>query len=440
MLENTTVNNDQNALLRHGEITEEDLLHRAKGVMLEELSTSPDPNRKLVKEPNADRETMVAFYTARDPGKLPLIDKILERFKGKEPTMYEFITQQYDVSRTSYYRDSLIKYYERHNPSRICATDVILDLYEGQEEQLFLLLVNKYNPRSPIAVWCRYFQPGSHTPYFHNKITGVVQWQIPETGYVVDHERKVLMPIRNIYGEQISLEQVGNEQSAVQRKTNLPPPPPPQDDFVPNYVVNLQPKVPGSTNLSPSHLPHGSRRSGSPDIIAQEVGGSSPVRMPPVPRLQMSGVLDSVFREPSMTKEISSFQSQQPATRFGSQNMSYGLGSIGSGNPTPVFAPTYSNPAVEVIARPTAVSQPTTTQPFQPLPGNQMVEYEPCVCEECHQVCNGFEDLANHKETAQHGSWYRCTTGDCKFSFPSQISLVYHIMTKHPQASPRHFV
>ena len=160
-------------------VTESELLRAAKVALLEDIAKpcgeAVTQQRGRLIEPEADRETLVAFFTARDPDKLPLIGEILTRFEGKEPTMYEHLVQQYAISRTNPHRDEIIKFYERNNPSRICAADLILDLYTGQEEQLMFLLVNKYIKDSPLRVWCRYVDSSTGREYFHNRITQEVQ-------------------------------------------------------------------------------------------------------------------------------------------------------------------------------------------------------------------------------------------------------------------------
>ena len=211
-------------------VTERQLLVAAKAALEESVLQPPLESamsaRARLIEPEADRQTLVAFFTAVDPSKLGLVDQILQRYAGKEPTMYETLTSQYGVARTNTHRDSVIKFYERVNPSRICAVDLILHMYEGKEEELMFLLINKYQTHSGLRIWCRYVDSGTGKEYYHNRVTQEVQvrekinrkrnhfislcltprispslfflpqWEMPADGYLVEDGSDVLRAIR----------------------------------------------------------------------------------------------------------------------------------------------------------------------------------------------------------------------------------------------------
>eukprot|EP01063_Lacrimia_lanifica_P012076 TRINITY_DN18698_c0_g1_i1.p1 TRINITY_DN18698_c0_g1~~TRINITY_DN18698_c0_g1_i1.p1 ORF type:complete len:416 (+),score=127.41 TRINITY_DN18698_c0_g1_i1:77-1249(+) len=379
-------------------VTEQHLLKAARRELLLELEQHVPGSvqaRGDAVEPQADRQTLTAFFSARDPDKLPYVDEILTKFKGREPTMYEHLMTQYRVKRTNRYRDEIIKYYERHNPARICAVDVILDLYEGREDQLMFLLVNKYRADSPLRVWCRYVDSGTGREYFHNRITQEVQWAVPKCGYLIDSGQSYLIPLEGYAaakGAQTAKAQ--EQQQQHQEQQEQPPPPQPgsaERASPPQRVVIMDPtEVVGA---------------GSPE----ELHGTQP---------QSQASLASVLH-PKMPPPTNVAQRGVPG---------------GSASPDRYRAPAFAVAAPQPSPAPSTPTRalPPRRAPSIPLPTQE----DMCVCEVCNKVCSGFEALAAHKEEAGHGAWYPCGVDGCPFQFPSNHSLLLHRLQMHEYAQP----
>ncbi|KAJ9469983.1 hypothetical protein DIPPA_35910 [Diplonema papillatum] len=379
----------------HSGVTEQDLLFAARRTLLQELRaphSSPLSRRAAFVEPEADRQTLVAFFTVKDPSKLPLIDEILEKFKGKEPTMYEFLITQYGISRANKHRNEIVKYYERHNPTRICAVDLILDIYDGHEDQLMFLLVNKYQPNSPLKVWCRYLDTQSGRQYFHNRITQEVQWEVPTEGFLVDPTKAMLHAVSR----------------PLTPVSVLPSHPP-------AHVTTPTPTTLHSRSASPAWQPPAAitacAQAISPPRSSPEknVKIRLPSNEPRKPTRPARGRRDSFdYGTPLRSHEVPLHPKQpHPTKSIGAMGADY-AGADEDGQSMDVLS--VSSSAADAAS-------------------------EPCVCEVCHVVCQGFEDLAQHKERAKHGSWHQCGVDDCPFRFPSQHSLLLHTLQIH-QTSP----
>eukprot|EP01062_Namystynia_karyoxenos_P082914 TRINITY_DN9430_c0_g1_i2.p1 TRINITY_DN9430_c0_g1~~TRINITY_DN9430_c0_g1_i2.p1 ORF type:complete len:426 (+),score=50.49 TRINITY_DN9430_c0_g1_i2:107-1384(+) len=411
-----------------GGATERELLEAAQRVLKEELQAAHRHGGPGVRasEPEADRETLVAFFTARDPAKLPLVDSILEKFAGREPSMYEGLVQQYGLSRNGPHRDDIVKYYALHNPSRICAVDVLLDLYRGREEQLLFLLVNKYQPGCPLRLWVRYFDDASQHYYYYDRVSRAVQWERPTTGYVVEPDgsglTKLGSPDRHGgagEGTQPAQHWYTADPPATSGCTEVPlplraPPPRPQ-------AWSPGPESPPPRAIAPQHQGYPPAQGSPPPHEASllpQPRARSPPRPPPrdmgsPQRPVLSGAAPCAAQPPQQHGPLSGGAAPcaaQPPQQHGPQSASPPPRAPASGQGSP--------------ARTASSSRPGATG----------ADSEVCLCEECHAVCRGFEALAAHKEQAGHGAWFACPAGACPYQFPSQHSLLLHQLQCHPSA------
>ena len=106
------------------------------------------------------RKKLVGIYEKHNPDKLGEVDTILERFKGRESTLFEMLEKKYvlDVAfatpanRVAAERDrihqlrrkKLVGIYEKHNPDKLKDVDALLKAYAGRESALFEKLEKKY--------------------------------------------------------------------------------------------------------------------------------------------------------------------------------------------------------------------------------------------------------------------------------------------------------
>eukprot|EP01064_Diplonema_japonicum_P004732 TRINITY_DN13100_c0_g1_i1.p1 TRINITY_DN13100_c0_g1~~TRINITY_DN13100_c0_g1_i1.p1 ORF type:complete len:173 (+),score=32.28 TRINITY_DN13100_c0_g1_i1:18-536(+) len=97
---------------------------------------------------------------------------------------------------------------------------------------------------------------------------------------------------------------------------------------------------------------------------------------------------------------------------------------------SPVIHARQTSPTVH-----TACPSPEVERPESTLGIMSSIEQEPALCEVCHAVCTGFEELASHKEEQNHGQWYPCGVEHCPFQFPSHHSLLLHRLQIHQSSS-----
>lgn len=134
----------------------------------------------------AHRERVLRFYQKYNPTKLHEVDGVLERFKGKEATLFAALEKKYgpepraneDLSVDSspsaavtaapvtadkkskkkaekaatpdaimdFNLKRLLAFYRRYNPEKVDDVPTVLAKYKGKEAQLFDALVKKYGP------------------------------------------------------------------------------------------------------------------------------------------------------------------------------------------------------------------------------------------------------------------------------------------------------
>eukprot|EP01065_Artemidia_motanka_P010647 TRINITY_DN15668_c0_g1_i2.p1 TRINITY_DN15668_c0_g1~~TRINITY_DN15668_c0_g1_i2.p1 ORF type:complete len:425 (+),score=84.87 TRINITY_DN15668_c0_g1_i2:66-1340(+) len=388
-----------------GFVDEQQLLGAAREALLAEIRDHRSYDRPPVRragEPGADRETLVAFFTARDPAKLDMVDSILERFTGREPTMYEGLVQQYGLWRANPHRDSIIKYYAIHNPSRICAVDVLLDLYHGREEQLMFLLLNKYHPTCPLRLWVKYWDEASGHHYYYDRVTQQVQWERPDAGYVVDPDGTGLTKLSPrsrapatwftadppALGSDLSVAALAAFPTADSGKPSPPP-------------VRWSTDQYGSPPRRVSHSPARTPRV-PVDLFPVDVPAAYPADLPVSP----VSVRAQQPQQAGLAAHLRRCRSSSPGS------------ALSAPQPPPLQEP----------------PPPSQCAPPSPRSRSGDVANEVCLCEECHAVCQGFDALATHKEQAGHGAWHKCPVGPCPYQFPNQHSLLLHRLQCHPQS------
>lgn len=114
------------------------------------------------------------FYTKYNPDKLSDIQSTLEKFKGREETMFKALVRKYGpepaddevlavptqdsgeacsttatispIESSNPYFGRLFKFYEKYNPDKMDDVPGLLEKYEGKEPKLFKALVKKYGP------------------------------------------------------------------------------------------------------------------------------------------------------------------------------------------------------------------------------------------------------------------------------------------------------
>ncbi|KAF1333368.1 Rna-binding protein, partial [Globisporangium splendens] len=128
----------------------------------------------------AHRERLLRFYQKYNADKLHEIDGVLERFKGKEASLFTALVKKYgpepsadevlaapapsakksdkkkDVAAAASVPESkvvkdfnharLLAFYKKYNPDKVGDVETVLSKYKGKEAQLFDALVRKYGP------------------------------------------------------------------------------------------------------------------------------------------------------------------------------------------------------------------------------------------------------------------------------------------------------
>ena len=264
------------------------------------------------------------------------------------------------------------------------------------------------------------------------------QWETPEGGFLVEPERNVIHPIKA-----------------------APRPHPPGVRMPKHTTANTSTTTTHAPERYPSHdRHHTTALSEVPRAPSVPIRREPYYQPSPAPTPQYAPPSDAVFNAPSV-------QSSSP-NRFGAK------GGDGSANGSPQSSRRHqeriTNHEREEILRsvlpererallasrrqeeeipdyqiPLHPKTPLATQSaLGGVPGQggggggggvssqyATADSDPCICEVCNLICNGFEELANHKETADHGQWFICQVDNCPFQYPSQLSLLLHRLQVH---------
>ena len=133
------------------------ILERYKGKEEQLFSTLAQryPNVNLGTSENSDyTKRLTDFYEQADPSKIKDIPTILERYKGKEEQLFSTLAQRYpnvtaggppsSSNTSSSHKEKLIAFYKQADPSKIKDVPTILEKYKGKEDSLFKTLSERY--------------------------------------------------------------------------------------------------------------------------------------------------------------------------------------------------------------------------------------------------------------------------------------------------------
>ena len=119
-------------------------------------STAPkNPFSKgLVEIVNPSREKLVALFQKYNPGKLGDVDILLEKYKGRDATLFKKIEDKYmptpcmpqvkDKEETYVYKTKLTELLTKFNPDKLSDIESLLLQYKGREDVLFKKINEKY--------------------------------------------------------------------------------------------------------------------------------------------------------------------------------------------------------------------------------------------------------------------------------------------------------
>jgi len=132
------------------------------------------PETEALKE-NPHRTKLIEFYAQHNPKKLKDVDKILQKYHGKETKLFKLLEKAYNVSllssgdNTNYnnndrngqsagsktvsddtYRASLVEFYKEYKPEKVGDVDNLLKKYKGKIETLFTRIESNYSARPTI--------------------------------------------------------------------------------------------------------------------------------------------------------------------------------------------------------------------------------------------------------------------------------------------------
>ncbi|EQC28519.1 hypothetical protein SDRG_13847 [Saprolegnia diclina VS20] len=100
------------------------------------------------------RQRLERFYAKYNPDKISEIEAALERYKGREASLFEALVRKYgpepaaneEITFVDAMTLRLQAFYEKYNPEKIGEVPTVLAKYAGKERQLFEALVRKYGP------------------------------------------------------------------------------------------------------------------------------------------------------------------------------------------------------------------------------------------------------------------------------------------------------
>ncbi|RHY91801.1 hypothetical protein DYB35_005360 [Aphanomyces astaci] len=100
------------------------------------------------------RARLERFYSKYNPDKKGEIDGVMEKYKGREASLFEALVRKYgpepDANEEITFVDAmtlrLLAFYEKYNPDKVAEVPTVLAKYAGKEKQLFEALVKKYGP------------------------------------------------------------------------------------------------------------------------------------------------------------------------------------------------------------------------------------------------------------------------------------------------------
>ncbi|KAJ9446774.1 hypothetical protein DIPPA_03131 [Diplonema papillatum] len=116
-------------------------------------SSAPEPKKPVATPQEKARNFLVATYTKHRPDKVKDIDTILTVYKGREDELITSVTEKYltpQALRVSDIRRQLIEHYQTHNPIKVPRVDEMLERFKGKEEDLLAEVMKKHTDSSEI--------------------------------------------------------------------------------------------------------------------------------------------------------------------------------------------------------------------------------------------------------------------------------------------------
>jgi len=110
-------------------------------------------------------KVLTEFYQKYNPAKVPEVAKHLQKYKGREPEMFEKLARKYSVANPlsdaakgistpapspSDYHSILAEFYKQHNPAKVPEVAKHLERFKGREPAMFAKLASKYNAPNPL--------------------------------------------------------------------------------------------------------------------------------------------------------------------------------------------------------------------------------------------------------------------------------------------------
>ena len=95
----------------------------------------------------AYRDRLVQFFQCYDPKRIPMADKLLEKFSGHEEDLFKSLTMKFGKEpHEMKTREQLYALYQHYDPSKLENIDEILAKYQGKYPELLEFLEKKYGP------------------------------------------------------------------------------------------------------------------------------------------------------------------------------------------------------------------------------------------------------------------------------------------------------
>ena len=134
----------------------------------------PTPAAPASSSQQTTRERVTKIYQQYNPTKLGDVDKVLEKFAGRDQELIEMLEEKYSVKPSTpavaapqmSTRERVTRIYQQHNPSKLSDVDKVLEKYAGRDQELIEMLEEKYQvtPGAPTTSSSAAASPPPPTP------------------------------------------------------------------------------------------------------------------------------------------------------------------------------------------------------------------------------------------------------------------------------------
>jgi hypothetical protein len=105
------------------------------------------------KEPQSFQSRLQNLFESNDPKRVVEIENLLSLWSGREDQLIASLEREYAAKRANAeaYRARLVAFYEKNDPPKLPLVDKALEAWKGREEEMFVALEQKYAKKSAAA-------------------------------------------------------------------------------------------------------------------------------------------------------------------------------------------------------------------------------------------------------------------------------------------------